>query len=63
MVDDFGLEELAMEAERHQFALDPEGLKDVSGKTGIVYGWHEMEGWEYHAACNPAARTGGPCQP
>jgi len=44
MVDDFGLEELAMEAERHQFALDPEGLRDVSGKTGIVYGWHEMEG-------------------
>ncbi len=44
MATDFGLEELAEVAGNNQFALETAGLKDVSGKTGIVYGWHDVRG-------------------
>ena len=44
MAIDCGLEELAEAADNNQFALDTAGLKDISGKTGIVYGWHDTRG-------------------
>jgi hypothetical protein len=44
MMIDFSEAELEAAAPAHQFRLDPAGLKDTSGKTGIVYGWYELQG-------------------